>query len=115
MSSHLLAQSALRKEDALIWQLSNTVRDLERQIQNEFRAKYFGECRALLKAMRILELLPERELDQWSADIYRACLQSAGQCAEAGDLPNQTELRRHEFQLLHLAHEGIKPRLELPR
>ncbi|AVK02559.1 TPA: hypothetical protein RY214_004784 [Pseudomonas aeruginosa] len=95
--------------------LADTIRDLERQVSPEFRGQYYGECRGLLKAMRVAQLLDEAQRDQWSADIYRASLQAAEQCSTAGQPADESAVIQQRFQLEQLAHRGIKPRAVLPR
>ncbi|WP_449124749.1 hypothetical protein [Pseudomonas viridiflava] len=95
--------------------LADTIRDLERQISPEYRGEFYGECRGLLKALRLGEMLDEARREQWSADIYRASLQAAEQCAAAGHPADQVAVTRQRFQLDRLARLGIKPRAELPR
>lgn len=95
--------------------LADTIRDLERQVSPEFRGQFYGECRGLLKAMRVAKLLDEAQLDQWSADIYRASLQAAEQCLAAGQPADESSVNQQRFQLEQLANRGIKPRVELPR
>lgn len=95
--------------------LADTIRDLERQVSPEFRGQFYGECRGLLKALRLSELLDEAQRDQWSADIYRASLQAAEQCAAAGQPADEVMVKKQRFQLESLAQRGIKPRAELPR
>lgn len=95
--------------------LADTIRDLERQISPEFRGQFYGECRGLLKAMRVGNLLDEVQRDQWSADIYRASLQAADQCSAAGEPADDSAVNQQRFQLEQLARRGIKPRAELPR
>lgn len=95
--------------------LADTIRDLERQVSPEFRGQFYGECRGLLKALRLGDLLDEAQREQWSADIYRASLQAAEQCAASGQPADEAAVNKQRFQLEHLAKRGIKPRAELPR
>lgn len=95
--------------------LADTIRDLARQESPEFRGQFFGECRGLLKALRLGEMLDEAQREQWSADIYRASLQAADQCAAAGQPADEAALNKQRFQLDLLAERGITPRTELPR
>ena len=95
--------------------LADTIRNLERQVSPEFRGQYYGECRGLLKALILGELLDEAQREQWSADIYRASLQAANQCAAAGQPADEVAVNKQRFQLERLAQQGIKPRAELPR
>lgn len=95
--------------------LADTIRDLERQVSPEFRGQFYGECRGLLKALRLGELLDEVQREQWSADIYRASLQAADQCAAVGHPADEAAVNMQRFQLERLARRGIKPRSELPR
>lgn len=95
--------------------LADTIRDLERQVRPEFRGQFYGECRGLLKALRLGELLDEVQREQWSADIYRASLQAADQCAATGHPADEAAVNKQRFQLERLARRGIKPRTELPR
>lgn len=102
-------------EESIQILLADTIRDLARQDSPEFRGQYYGECRGLLKALRLGELLDEAQRDQWSADIYRASLQSAEQCAAAGQPADESAVKKHHFQLEILTERGITPRAELPR
>ncbi|HID9801565.1 TPA: hypothetical protein ACXI4L_005748 [Pseudomonas aeruginosa] len=95
--------------------LADTIRNLERQASPEFRGQYYGECRGLLKAMRVAWLLDEAQCDQWSADIYRASHQAAEQCSAAGQSADESAVSEQLFQLELLAQRGIKPREKLPR
>ena len=95
--------------------LADTIRDLSRQDTPEFRAEFYGECRGLLKALRLGDLLDETQREQWNADIYRASLQAAEQCAEAGRPAEPVALRKQVFQLERLGKLGIFPRAILPR
>lgn len=95
--------------------LADSIRDLERQDCPEFRGQFYGECRGLLKALRLGDLLDEAQREQWSADIYRASLQAAEQCAAAGQPADEVAVNKQRFQLGRLAQRGITPRTELPR
>ncbi len=95
--------------------LADTIRDLARQDSPEFRGKFFGECRGLLKTLRLGNTLDEDQREQWSADIYRASIQAAEQCAANGCPVDRHALAQQRFQLEHLAERGIVPRAELPR
>lgn len=95
--------------------LADTIRDLARQVSPEFRGQFYGECRGLLKALRLGYMLDEAQREQWSADIYRASLQAADQCAAAGRSADEAAVNRQRFQLKRLAERGITPRAELPR
>lgn len=102
-------------EKSIEEQLADTIRDLARQDCPEFRGQYYGECRGLLKALRLGDLLDETQRDQWSADIYRASLQAAEQCVAAGKPSDEAAVNQQRFQLELLAERSITPRTELPR
>ncbi|HBO4949825.1 TPA: hypothetical protein RJN82_006297 [Pseudomonas aeruginosa] len=96
-------------------ELADTIRDLARQDSPEFRGQYYGECRGMLKVLRLGEMLDEAQREQWSADIYRASLQAADQCVSSGQPVDGHAVNRQRFQLQHLAERGIIPRERLPR
>lgn len=98
----------------LLAELAGTIRDLERQVSNEYRAKFYGECRGILKALFMAQLINDTEREQWAADIYRANLQAVDQCTAAGSLADADEIRRQVHQLKRLAELGITPRLQVP-
>ncbi|HEK4046058.1 TPA: hypothetical protein SL338_003054 [Pseudomonas aeruginosa] len=102
-------------ESAIQDELANTIRDLARQESPEFRGQYYGECRGMLKVLRMGEMLDEAQREQWSADIYRASLQAADQCAASGQSVDGAALNRLRFQLERLFERGIVPRAKLPR
>lgn len=102
-------------DEAIQGLLADTIRDLARQVTPEFRGQFYGECRGLLKALRLADTLDEAQREQWSADIYRASLQAAEQCAAAGQPADLDAVNRQRFQLELLAERGITPRAELPR
>lgn len=60
-------------------------------------------------------MLNEDQREQWSADIYRASIQAAEQCAANGCPIDRHALAQQRFQLEYLAERGIVPRAELPR
>lgn len=92
--------------------LADTIRDLARQVSPEFRGQFYGECRGLLKALRLGDMLDEGQREQWSADIYRASLHAAEQCAAAGQPADEAAVNRQRFQLGQLIEQGITPRKE---
>jgi hypothetical protein len=95
--------------------LAVTIRDLSRQVNPEFRGKFYGECMGLLKALRETNMLNNAQSDQWSADIYRASLQAAEQCAVTGQPADEAAVSRHRFQLDLLEKCGTTPRADLQR
>jgi hypothetical protein len=76
--------SARSLEDSIQDLLADTIRDLMRQSSPEFRGQFYGECRGLLKALRLGDMLDEAQRELWSANIYQASLQAADQCAANG-------------------------------
>lgn len=110
-----LALGKLLSLDTILWNLSNAVRDVERQESNEYRARYHGECRAFVSTLRIAGLISDTEAAQWRADILKASLASAEKCAAAGDPGDEMQLSRERFQLENFIKEGVIPREELPR
>lgn len=111
----LRTQKIGRLESFIQEQLADTIRDLARQDHPYFRGQYYGECRGMLKVLRLGEMLDEAQRDQWSADIYRASLQAADQCATSGQAVDEAEVSKQRYQLERLAERGITPRAELPR
>ncbi|CAM5357277.1 hypothetical protein SSTU70S_05543 [Stutzerimonas stutzeri] len=110
-----LALGKLLELDTILWNLANTVRDVERQESNEYRARYLGECRAIVSTLRIAGLISQAEADQWRADILKANLASAEKCAAAGNPGDEMQLSRERFRLEDFIKEGVIPRDELPR
>lgn len=90
--------------------LDDNIRNLARQNDPEFRGQYYGECRGLLKVLRIGEMLDEPRRDQWSADIFFASLKAADQCADNNNPVNDSAIQNIKFQLEQLANIGIRPR-----
>ncbi|SCZ06410.1 Uncharacterised protein [Acinetobacter baumannii] len=107
--------AAVRAEQLNRSMLADTIRDLARQDSPEFRGQYYGECRGMLKVLRLGEMLDEAQREQWSADIYRASLQAADQCVASGQPVDGHVVNRQRFQLQHLAERGIILRERLPR
>lgn len=107
-------KSGKRSEAHIQDLLVDTIRDLARQVRLEFRGQFYGECRGLLKALRLGDMLDEAQREQWSADIYQASLQAAEQCAANGEPADSAEISRQRFQLDRLAERGITPRAKLP-
>lgn len=90
--------------------LADNIRNLARQNDPEFRGQYYGECRGLLKVLRIGEMLDELRRDQWSADIFFASLKAADQCVDNNNPANDSAIQDIKFQLEQLANKGITPR-----
>lgn len=100
-------------KEQLLHQLKGAISDLARQNTNEYRARYYGEARALLKSLVILEWIEATEAQQWRADIHATHQQSVGQCQAAGEFVDVQVIEQAAFRLMHLAKDGIYPRLEV--
>ena len=95
--------------------LADTIRDLARQDSTEYRAQFFGECMGLVKAVFLLGLISEHELNQWRADILAAHKKALESCAMADEEAGEKVIHRTLLQIHQLKKVGIVPRERLPR
>ncbi len=99
-------------KEQLLHHLEGAISDLARQESNEYRARYYAEARALLKSLVVLEWIDATEAQQWRADIHATHQQAIGQCQTAGEFVDLQVIEQAEFRLMHLAMDGIFPRLK---
>lgn len=99
--------------EQLLHQLEGAISDLARQNTNEYRARYYAEALALLKSLVVLEWIEATEAQQWRADIHAIHQQAVGQCLAAGAVVDIQVIEQAAFRLMHLANDGIRPRLEV--
>lgn len=97
LSSHV--RDAQRDKDQLFYELESTINDLERQNTTEYRGRYYGECRALRKALFVIGWIDEAESARIHLRILQAHQKALQQCVEAGDSIAEDELRRETFRL----------------
>ncbi|WP_073666236.1 hypothetical protein [Pseudomonas aeruginosa] len=97
------------KED-MLWELDSTIKDLARQNSTEFRGRYFGECRGILRTLYLLGMVDEVEHAELKVKIDTAHQQAIAQCEAAGETLdpvvagkeacrwkiNESELARHK-------------------
>lgn len=92
-------RDAQRDKDQLFYELESTISDLERQNTTEYRGRYYGECRALRKALFVIGWIDEAESARIHLRILQAHQKALQQCVDAGETIAEDELRRETFRL----------------
>lgn len=96
-SAHV--RDAQRGKDQLFYELESTISDLERQNSTEYRGRYYGECRALRKALFVIGWIDEAESARIHLRVLQAHQKALQQCIDAGESIAEDELRRETFRL----------------
>lgn len=102
-------------KDGMLSILAANLGDLARQNTTEFRARYYGDCKGILKTLIMIGWLDPAEGEQWRADILSAHLQAIQQCNDDGQSVDSAVMAREQFQLEKLVERGFKPRTSLSR
>ena len=102
-------------KDGVLWQLDASLKDLARQETTEYRGRYYGECTAILKTLRMIGWIDSAEDGQWYADILAAHQLAIGRCQAAGLAVEQSVIDQEAYRLRTLAASGITPRSPLGR
>lgn len=87
--------------DTALWTIDCSIKDLARQEESEFRARYYGECKGKLACLVMLGVVNDAERDEWMAKILVAHQQAIAQCEEAGEVISENIKRREAFWLKH--------------
>lgn len=72
------------KEDMLC-ELDSTIKDLARQDSTEYRGRYFGESRGILRTLGLLGMLDDVEHAELKVKIDTAHQQAIAECEAAGE------------------------------
>lgn len=97
-------------KDGLLWELDSTIKDLARQETTEYRCRYFGEAKGMLKSLCLLRIVDDAEAAQLRLKLTQAHDQAIKQCLAAGQHIDPVDLRRHE---LHLADDAEAAQLRM--
>ncbi|WPP47730.1 hypothetical protein [Pseudomonas sp. AN-1] len=92
---------ALRKSDAL-WELESSIKDLARQVEGEYRARYYAGAVGFLRALHMMRVVDAEERNRWKVKILEAHLQAIAQCEAAGEVVPEEIKRREAFKLENL-------------
>lgn len=92
---------ALRKSDAL-WELESSIKDLARQVEGEYRARYYAGAVGFLRALHMMRVVDAEERNRWKVKILEARLQAIAQCEAAGEVVPEEVKRREAFELENL-------------
>jgi hypothetical protein len=90
-----------RKSDAL-WELESSIKDLARQIEGEYRARYYAGAVGFLRALHMMRVVDAEERNRWKVKILEAHLQAIAQCEAAGEVVPEEIKRREAFELENL-------------
>ncbi|MEA8593043.1 hypothetical protein PZT57_30820 [Pseudomonas aeruginosa] len=96
-NSMLGASSPMDKE-GMVWQLEQTIKDLQRQVSTEFRSRYFGECLAMHKTLAMIGWLDSAETDSLYLQIVKAHEQAIGQCLDVGEVVLPEVLQKESYR-----------------
>lgn len=92
---------AFRKSDAL-WELESSIKDLARQVEGEYRARYYAAAVGFLRALHMMRVVDAEERNHWKVKILEAHLQAIAQCEAAGEVVPEEIKRREAFELENL-------------
>lgn len=82
---------AFRKSDAL-WELDSSIKDLARQSEVEYRARYYAGAVGFLRGLHMMRVVDAEERNRWKVKILEAHLQAIAQCEAARrGLKSETE------------------------
>lgn len=82
--------------DDAIWELESTIKDLARQKSTEYRARYLGECKGILRCIGMLGLWSDAGLTSWRVKILEAHLKAI-ENSEAAGVPVPEEIKAREL------------------
>lgn len=85
------------KED-MLWELDSTIKDLARQCTTEFRGRYFGECRGILRTLDLIGMVTAAEAAELKVKIDAAHQQAIAQCEAAGEPLDPVVSRKEAFR-----------------
>lgn len=87
--------------DTALYALDCAIKDLARQEETEYRARYYGECKGKLACLVILGVVNYAERHEWKVKILEAHLQAIAQCEAAGEVVAEGIKLREAFWLKH--------------
>ncbi|MOA14530.1 hypothetical protein D3C78_1346360 [compost metagenome] len=90
-----------RKSDAL-WELESSIKDLARQSEVEYRARYYAGAVGFLRGLHMMRVVDAEERNRWKVKILEAHLQAIAQCEAAGEVVPEEIKRREAFELENL-------------
>lgn len=99
--AHALQPETFRKSDAL-WELESSIKDLARQSEGEYRARYYAGAVGFLRGLHMMRVVDAEERNRWKVKILEAHLQAIAQCEAAGDVVPEEIKRREAFELENL-------------
>jgi hypothetical protein len=85
-------------KEGMVWQLEQTIKDLQRQVTTEFRSRYFGECLAIHKTLAMIGWLDSAETDSLYLKIVKAHEQAIGQCLDVGEVVLPEVLQKESYR-----------------
>ena len=85
------------KED-MLWELDSTIQDLARQSTTEFRGRYFGQCRGILRTLSLLGIIDEAEHAELKVKIDTAHLHATEKCEAAGEPMGREMVTKEAFR-----------------
>ncbi|EPG9350372.1 hypothetical protein ACKU3Z_031475 [Pseudomonas aeruginosa] len=86
-------------KEGMVWQLEQTIKDLQRQVTTEFRSRYFGECLAIHKTLAMIGWLDSAETDCLYLQIVKAHEQAIRQCIEVGEVVLPEVVQKESYRL----------------
>ncbi|EMJ4585576.1 hypothetical protein ROT11_006683 [Pseudomonas aeruginosa] len=94
----MLGASRPMDKEGMVWQLEQTIKDLQRQETTEFRSRYFGECLAMHKTLAMIGWLDAAETDSLYLQIVKAHEKAIGQCLDAGETVSPEVFQKESYR-----------------
>ncbi|KJS27875.1 MAG: hypothetical protein VR76_08430 [Pseudomonas sp. BRH_c35] len=92
------AQAKNFDKSDMLWELDSTIKDLARQNSTEFRGRYFGESRGILRTLYLLGMVDEVEHAELKVKIDAAHQQAIAQCEAAGESLDPVVAQKEAFR-----------------